>query len=501
MRLELTGISKRFGATSALSEVGFDVAQGERLAVLGENGAGKSTLMKILVGVHQADAGAMRLNGSAYAPASPGEALAAGVSIVYQEPSFFAHLSVLENFFVGRAPTDAAGNLAWARMRQQATAAFTQLDLKPELLGRAMGTLSLAEQQMVLIARAVDIKCQVLILDEPTSILTANEADRLFAIVERLAAHNVTTLYITHRFGEIPRVADRVVILRDGNLVADLPADEATHDIIVARMSGREVTRVTRRSTRAAGEALLRLDQLTRAGEYADIDLDVARGEIVGLYGLIGSGRTEIALTVFGDRAPQSGRMSLSGEPYRPASPRAAVAQGVAYLPEDRKTQGNFGHLSTGQNLASASLRSESTRWGILRRKALRGLVDRGIKALRIKAPSPDFPILGLSGGHQQKTLFARWLATDPQLLLLDEPTRGIDVGTKAELHTEIMRLADAGVGILIISSELPELFAVADRIEVLREGRIVASLVGEEITEDRVLRATLGVGEEGESA
>lgn len=498
MRMELNGITKRFGATTALSDVGFNLAESERLAVLGENGAGKSTLMKILMGVYHPDAGTMKLDGEAFAPASPRAALSAGVSIVYQEPSLFPHMSVLENFYVGRELTDAMGNLSWALMRRAAALAFQEIDLPQSLLARSMGTLSLAEQQMVLIARAVDINCKILILDEPTSLLTANEAEKLFQTIRKLSTKGVSILYITHRFDEIPKVAERVVILRDGALVADISAAEATHDVIVTKMSGRSVEAVKRRTNAHVSDPLLEIKNLTRAGEFDGVDLTVGSGEIVGLYGLVGAGRTELALTVFGDRQPESGSMTLRGTAYAPRTPQEAVEIGVAYLPEDRKSQGNFQHMSTGQNLASASLRRESNPLGILNRRALRDIVVRGIESLRIKAPSPEFSILGLSGGHQQKTLFARWLATSPSLLLLDEPTRGIDVGTKAEIHSEILRLADQGIGILIISSELPELFTVADRIEVLREGRVVASLAGDDINEEAVLRATLGIRNEG---
>lgn len=499
MRIEVAGLTKRFGATTALSEVGFSVAPGERLAVLGENGAGKSTLMKILMGVYSADTGTMRLNGEYYAPASPRSALAAGVSIVYQEPSFFPHLSVLENFFVGREQISRGGNLAWPVMRKAAAEAFGQLGIDESLLSRKMGTLSLAEQQMVLIARAVDVDCQVLILDEPTSILTANEAERLFGTVQQLAGCGVTILYITHRLDEIPQVADRVVILRDGALVADIGVDQAVQDLIVSKMSGRKVERVAQRAGKAGRDVLLSVRGLTRPGEFTEVDLTICAGEVVGLYGLVGSGRTEVALTLFGDRQPAAGKMTLAGAPYAPRSPEHAISRGVAYLPEDRKTQGNFRYMTTGQNLASASLKRESNSFGVLNSSRLRAVVRTGIETLKIKAPTPEFPILGLSGGHQQKTLFARWLATKPELLLLDEPTRGIDVGTKAEIHAEILRLADQGVGVLIISSELPELLAVSDRIDVLRQGRVVASLSGEEMNENAILMATLGIHEQKE--
>ncbi|WP_350258733.1 sugar ABC transporter ATP-binding protein [Scrofimicrobium sp. R131] len=497
-RLSLRGITKRFGATVALNDVSFDVLPGQRLAVLGENGAGKSTLMKILVGAYSPDEGKIELEGTPYSPASPAASMAAGVSIVYQEPSFFPHLTVLENFYVGRENTDKLGNLTWEAMRKHAAEALVDLDLDPRLLSRTMGTLSLAEQQMVLIARAVDVKCEVLILDEPTSILTASEVDRLFATIDRLATRGVSILYITHRFDEIPRVADRVVVLRDGVLAGDIPAGEATHDTIVKMMSGRTVQNVTRRQSRVERETLLQIKGLSRKGEFESIDLELEAGEILGLYGLVGAGRTELALCIFGDTQPESGEMLLRNETYRPKSPRQAMSKGVAYLPEDRKTQGNFRYMSTGQNIESASLDSFSNVFGKLNLSGLKKLGQDWLDRLRIKAPNLKFPVTGLSGGHQQKALLARWLATDPQLLLLDEPTRGIDVGTKAEIHSEILRLADQGIGVVIISSELPELFAVADRVVILREGKIAASLEGEAITEDAVLRATLGIDEMG---
>ncbi|RIJ71294.1 sugar ABC transporter ATP-binding protein [Nakamurella silvestris] len=499
--ITLHGVGKSFGATRALSDVSFSVAAGERLAVLGENGAGKSTLMKILAGVHPADTGTVRLGADPYTPASPAAAMAQGVSIVYQEPSFFEHLTVLENIFTGRELVDVLGQLAWRRMRRQATEAFADLKLDPGLLDRPMGSLSLAEQQQVLIARAVHDRCRVLILDEPTSILTANEAERLFDVVDRLAAAGVAILYITHRFDELARVADRFVILKDGVLVADLPTP-ADHNEIIRLMSGRQIDTVSARENTVAAAELLTVRGLHRPGEFEDIDLTVHEGEIVGLYGLVGAGRTELALSIFGDNPASAGAMTLSGSSYRPGSAREAIAAGVAYLPEDRKTQGIFPAMSTGKNIAAASLDRFAGGLGRLDRTGLNTMVAEGISRLRIKAPTPDFPITGLSGGHQQKTLFARWLATDPKLFILDEPTRGIDVGTKAEIHSQIIGFADQGMGVLIISSELPELLAVCDRILVMRAGRLVADLRGEDRNEAAILRATLGVddadGKEG---
>ena len=492
--LTARAVSKRFGATRALSEVDLRLVAGERLAVLGENGAGKSTLMKILAGVYPPDSGAMTLDGRPYRPGSPADALAAGVSIVYQEPSFFPRLTVLENLFVGRELRAVGGGVHWRRMRSAAHDLFTSLEMPIDLLGRRMDELSLAEQQLVLIARAVDQDSKVLILDEPTSILTARETDRLFGLVDQLAARGVAILYITHRFDELERVADRFVVLKDGQLAGELPAENADHDRIIELMTGRAVER-TEHTGRGGGAPtpVLELDNLAASGLYSDVSLTVGGGEIVGLYGLVGAGRTELALTVFGVLKPSRGRMRLGGRPYAPRSVRHAMAQGVAYLPEDRKTQGIFPSLSVGVNLTAATLPRFTRRLGVLNTLKEDGMVGTWIRQLNIKVTSAADDILSLSGGHQQKVLLARCLATDPRVLVLDEPTRGIDVGTKAEIHRMIIDLARGGLAVLVISSELPELLALAERVYVLREGAVAAEFTQGDITEQAVLRATLG--------
>lgn len=494
--LEVSELSKSFGATAALSAASFTLAAGERLAVLGENGAGKSTLIKAIAGVHRPDAGHMRLLGEEYAPASPAAALAAGVSIVYQEPSFFARLSVLENLFVGREIRDRAGQVAWGAMRDRARALFERLELPTRLLGRRMDALSLAEQQLVLIARAVDVEARILILDEPTSILTDMEAQRLFETVDRLAADGVGILYITHRFDELEHVADRMIVLKDGVLVGEMAQEGATQDQILELMAGRRVDATVERDVATSGEVVLELEDVSVADVVHGVTLDVRRGEVVGLYGLVGSGRTELALGVFGDLPVTGGRMRLHGKPYVPVSPRRAMDAGIAYLPEDRKTEGIFAHMDTASNLTAARLPSLVGRLDVIRRKEERSVARHWVDRLRIKAPTLAFPVMGLSGGHQQKVLFARQLATEPELLVLDEPTRGIDVETKTEIQRMIISAARGGKAVLVISSDLPELLAVSDRVYVMREGRVGAALSGAEITEDAVLRATMGVEE-----
>ncbi|TDE27658.1 sugar ABC transporter ATP-binding protein [Nonomuraea mesophila] len=492
--LSVSGLSKSFGATTALADVGFTLAAGERLAVLGENGAGKSTLIKMIAGVYPPDRGKMTLDGAPHRPSSPGAALAGGISVVYQEPSFFPRLSVLENLYVGREPRDRAGQVDWRRMRGRGEELFRRLDVPVELLTRRMDALSLAEQQLALIARAVDIEAKVLILDEPTSILTDAEVRRLFLIVQRLSEAGVGVLYITHRFEELEHVADRFIVLKDGRLAGDLPASEADHDRILEMMSGRPVNAAISRSAAQPRPVVLETSGLTVPGAVSDVDLTVRRGEVVGLYGLVGAGRTELALTVFGVLRPTAGTMRVDDRPHTPRGPRDAMAAGIAYLPEDRKTLGIFPGMDTLSNITAVKLPELLGRLGVIRRAEERKLATTWIDRLRIKAPTPAFPITGLSGGHQQKALFARQLATEPRILILDEPTRGIDVATKTDIQQRLVEVAREGTAVLVVSSDLPELLAVSDRVYVMREGRVAAELSGDDLTEDAVLRATMGV-------
>ena len=492
------GLSLSFGATQALRDVDIDVHAGERVVVVGENGAGKSTLMKVLAGVVRPDRGAMTFEGQAYAPASPGEAIGLGVAMVHQEPTFFPQLSVLENVFMGREIRGRAGNLRWSAMRTEGRELFRTLDLPVRLLERRMDLLSLGEQQLTLIARALHQDARLLILDEPTSILTDTEAELLFQLVDGHVAAGGGVLYISHRMREFPRVADRVIVLKDGKVVADLPVAAADDQTLVRHMSGRDVLAFQRGEQRSRSERpVLSLQGLTHEGAYSDVSLDVHGGEVVGLYGLMGSGRTEIALTVFGAMRPDAGTMELDGAPYRPQSPSQAVRAGVAYVPEDRKSLGLYALMSCGANLSSAAL-PRLTRHSLIQRQLESRVVDNGYASLSVKSTGADESILNLSGGNQQKILLARWLANDPHLLLLDEPTRGIDVGTKAEIHRLVDDQAQKGRAVLLISSELPELLALSDRVYVLYQGAVAAELPGGADSEEDVLTATMGAHSDG---
>jgi ABC-type sugar transport system ATPase subunit len=502
--LSASGISKRFGATRALSDVSFTVRAGERVAIMGENGAGKSTLMKIFAGVHTPEAGSMTLRGENYAPQSPTDAIEAGVSTVYQEPSGFSHMTVLENLYMGRQITRRGGWLDKKAMAEEAGSLLSRLALPAKLLERRMGALSLAEQQQVLIARAVAHRAQVLILDEPTSILTDTEADRLFATVDQLSAGGTAICYITHRFDELDRVADRFIVLRDGRNAGE--TDSPDRDQLLRMMGSVEelavdpedgfvssATTATKGPAQARSEPVLAVDGLTSAGTFQDVSLEVRPGQIVGLYGLVGAGRSELALALFGELPVDSGTITYLGRPYRPRSSRVALGMGIAYLPEDRKTQGIFPHMTVGENLAAAALGRVSRR-GLLSVAGESRLTTSWMKDLAIKAEGAGVPITSLSGGNQQKVLLARLMATQPKLLMLDEPTRGIDVGTKKEIHRRIRELADDGMAVLLITSEMAELLGLSDTVHVLHEGRMSRTLSGAEITETTILRAATGL-------
>ncbi len=489
------GLSKSFGATKAMQGVDLTVFPGECVVIVGENGAGKSTLMKTLAGVIQPDLGHMVFCGNEYHPSSPAEAISAGVSIVHQEPTFFPQLSVLENIFMGREVKSRFGNLRWGPMRDEGQALFEKLQIPVRLLERRMEELSLGEQQLALIARAIHQDARLLILDEPTSILTDSEAELLFSLLDGHTSRGGGLLYISHRMNEFDRVGDRILVLKDGCLVGELNVSQANEAKLIQLMSGRDIAAYEHVGERAvrSEQPVLSVRNLCKQSMYSGINLDVHAGEVVGLYGLMGSGRTEIALTVFGQWKPDSGTMSLDARSLRPRNPAEAMKRGIAYIPEDRKALGIYPLMSCEANLSSAIL-PRLTRRGFIRRSDERAAVLAEYRSLSIKSRDPEQSILDLSGGNQQKVLLARWLATGPRLLLLDEPTRGIDVATKSELHRLIRSQANTGIGVLLISSELPELLALSDRVYVLHQGAVTAELPGGQGSEEAVLRATMGV-------
>ena len=480
--LAIAGLSKSFCGVPALRAVQLQVLPGEVHALLGENGAGKSTLMKCVSGALQPDAGTMHWLGRPHRPRTPAEALRAGIHLIYQEFNLVPGLSISENVCLGREPR--RGRLFCARDRAraltQAALARLGLDLDPD---RRVGTLSVAEQQLVEISKALVHECRLLAMDEPTATLTPRETERLFAVVRELRDRGVGVIYITHRLEEVERICDRATILRDGAWVSTDPVAAVTRATIIARMVGRELGTGYPQRPPCTGPVLLELCGLTRAGQYDAISLTLGEGEMLGLFGLVGSGRTELALGLIGSPPAERGRMLLRGTAVAPRNPRHARALGLGLLSEDRARSGIVPERSVRENVLLGA--------GVPARHE-RQVYERLAQQLRIRTPSPRTRIAELSGGNQQKALLARLLASDAEILIVDEPTRGIDVGAKAEIHEALHRLTAAGKAVLLISSELPEILGMADRIAVLARGRLTGVLTRAAATREAVMELAI---------
>lgn len=477
--LELAGISKSFLGVRALHGAGLRLFPGEVHALMGQNGAGKSTLIKVLTGVHEADAGTIRLGGETIRPRSPLEAQRLGISTVYQEVNLCPNLSVAENVFAGRYPRR-AGCIAWGAMNRQAQALLARLNLHVDVT-RLLGSYPVAVQQMVAIARALSVSARVLVLDEPTSSLDEDEVARLFAVLRKLRGEGLAILFVTHFLDQVYQIADRITVLRNGELVGEHRVEALPAPALIAAMVGRELA-ARREAERApeevrdAAAALVELRGLGRKNVVHPTDLALHAGEIVGVAGLLGSGRTELAQLVFGLQQADRGELRVRGESRRVERPARAVALGMAMLPEDRKTDGIVSELSVRENIVLALQGQRGVLNQLPEQEQVR-LAQSFVQALGIKAADLDMPIGQLSGGNQQKALLARWLATRPALLILDEPTRGIDVAAKQEVMDEILRLAEDGMAVLFISSEIDEVMRVSHRVAVLRDRRKIAEL------------------------
>ncbi|WP_138894216.1 sugar ABC transporter ATP-binding protein [Streptomyces chryseus] len=491
--LTMSGITKSFPGVRALDGVDLEVQAGEVHCLLGQNGAGKSTLIKVLAGVHQPDGGEITWQGAAVTLKSPIAAMRLGIATIYQELDLVEGLSVAENIFLGHEPTTAGFVVRGRQARASATALLERLGHAEIDAGSLVGSLSAAQQQIVSMARALSHDVRLIVMDEPSAALDPDEVDNLFRIVAGLTADGVAVVYISHRLEEIRRIGDRVTVLKDGRAVAvGLPARSTPTRDVVALMTGRDVEYVFPRrpgdGARAAGaEPVLRVEGLSRDGEFAALDLDVRPGEIVGLAGLVGSGRSEVLETVYGARKPSTGRVLVDGRPLRPGSVRAAVRAGIGLAPEERKAQGLLMLESVTRNVSVSTL-SRFSRGGWLDRTAEREAARAATRELSLRPDNPDAPVRTLSGGNQQKAVLARWLLRGCRVLLLDEPTRGVDVGARAELYAVIRRLADEGLAVLLVSSEVPEVLGLADRVLVLREGRVVHTAPARELDEHRVL-------------
>ncbi len=495
--LQLRGVSKAFGTTQALGDVSFDLLPGEVHALAGENGAGKSTLLGILTGVVSPDGGTISVDGNVGAIDGPAHAQALGIGTVFQELSLAGSLSVAENIFAGRLPT-VAGLVRWKELRRRARevlAAFG-MDIPVE---HAVDSLPAGSRQIVEIAKALSLNLRILLLDEPTSALTSDEVDALLGIVGRLKARGIGIVYVSHKLAEVFRIADRVTVLRDGHVVSTRPAGATSTEMVVHDMVGRELASFEG-AEHKPGPVALEARGLSRRGEFAGIDLALCSGEVVGLAGLIGARRTELARTLAGLAAPHAGVVAVRGQPVRLRSLRDAIAHGIAYVPEDRKTEGLFLTRSVVDNATVTTLRRLS-RFGLIDGGASRAAARGAVETFRIRTGGFGMPAGSLSGGNQQKLMLAKWLAIRPGIVIVNEPTKGVDIEAKREIHNELRRLAAGGAAILVVSSDLPELLAVSDRLVVMREGRIVGTVEGRNATEEDVMRLAAGGDRLGEAA
>ena len=492
--LQMNGISKSFPGVRALSNVSFDLQKGEVHALVGENGAGKSTLMKILSGMYQADEGEIELNGEALRKTGLRDMLNAGISVIYQELNLINHLTIAENIFLGREPRHKSGLIDWKTMYahvEELMASF-KIDLNPRA---KVYTISPAFQQVVEIVKALSLKSEILVMDEPTAPLTGNEVDRLFDIIANLKSQGVSIIYISHRLEELQHVADRVTILRDGQCITTKPLGELSTDEIIHHMVGRHLTEQYPHADITLGEELLRVENLTKEGLCRDVNFSVKSGEIVGFTGLVGAGRTEIMELIYGHRKKDSGRIFFRGEEINLRSPRDAVRKGIGLIPEERKKQGLILGLSVFDNAAITVLERFS-RFGFLQRKVITKKVKDMIRDIDIKTPSANQLTQNLSGGNQQKVVLSKWFIRDCNLYIFDEPTRGIDVGAKVEIYKLMQSLAGEGAGIIMVSSELTEIMNMSDRIEVVFDGRIVKEFTKDETNEEEVMEYSLGLRE-----
>lgn len=491
------GICKSFPGVQALDDVSITVRRGRLNALVGENGAGKSTLMNILSGVFPQDKGEILFGNHPVSFRNPRDAQQAGIATIFQELNLVPHLSVSENIFLGREPRNRLGLIDDRKMQSQASALLTTLGLriKPQT---PIARLPVGSQQIVEIAKAMSVDARVIIMDEPTSAISEQEIELLFRLIQQLKARGVGIIYITHKLDELNHIADDLTVFRDGQFIAEKPFAEVSHDDIVRLMVGRDIAAPTR-SPSAVGSEVLTIRNLSlahpeRAGDYTvhEAAFTVHRGEILGLFGIMGAGRTELLETIFGLHAhTASGQILVDGKPAAIRSPQDAIRAGIALAPEDRKTDGLVLGMSVVENVSLPSL-AGATRLGIVHPARERKLVQPLVERLRVKTKSLSEPVVNLSGGNQQKVVLSKWLAAQPKVLLLDEPTRGIDINAKREIYTLITELAGSGIGIVMASSELPEVLSLADRILVLAEGRITAEFHRKEATEENVLHAAL---------
>jgi rhamnose transport system ATP-binding protein len=488
--IELVDIYKTFGSTPVLEGVSLPLFPGEVHSLMGENGAGKSTLVKIMAGLHLADKGAIRVNGHDVLFRSTAQAQHAGVSVIYQEPTLFRDLSIAENVFMHRQPKTSYGWIDYAEMNRAVTEHLNQMavSLRPEdpVLG-----LSIADQQIVEIIKALTFEAKVLIMDEPTAALSLEEVKRLFQLIERLRGKGVAVMFVSHRLEEVFAISQRLTVMRDGRVVGSGPIEEWTTDKVIRKMVGRSLEALYPKEKVEPGKVMLRVRNLRRAGVFKDISFDVRQGEIVCLAGLVGAGRTEVARAIFGIDTLDSGEVFVGDTTLRNHTPQEAMAAGIGYVPEDRQQQGLVMEMTAMRNVTLTVLH-QLQRFGLVSREKEREIAAQWTQRMQLKGHIEE-PVNILSGGNQQKVVLAKWLATKPKLLIVDEPTRGVDVGAKSEVHRTLSQLAQEGMAIIMISSELPEVIGMADRVLVMHEGKIAAELSRSEATEEAIMFAATG--------
>jgi len=489
--VELVSITKQFGTVQVLRDVDLNLYPGEVHALVGENGAGKSTLVKILAGIHRPDAGIIRIGGKEVELHNSAQSRNAGIAVIHQEPTLFPDLNVAENVYMGRHPRDRFGRVNWKHMYQEVERLFTSLDVRLNVYTPVQG-LSVADQQLVEIAKALSLDSRVLIMDEPTAALSAHEVHELFTIVRQLRERGVAILFVSHRLEEIFELAERVTVLRDGRRVSTAPIAELTTEEIIRQMVGRELATLYPKHSVEAGEVALDVRHLTRRGTFEDVTFQVRKGEILGFAGLVGAGRTEVARVIFGIDQADTGEIHIGGKQVHIHSPQTAMKYGIAYVPEDRHQHGLLMDFSIARNMTLPVLRQMSL-FGLVNQQRERETARDYSTRLQVHSTGIDQLVKALSGGNQQKVVLAKWLITNPSVLILDEPTRGIDVGSKAEVHRIISELASQGLAIILISSELPEVLAMADRVLVMHEGRITAEFTHAEVDQEKVMFAATG--------
>lgn len=485
--LQMSGVQKRFGGAVALQGTNLSIRAGEIHALLGENGAGKSTMLKILAGVHVNDGGTIKLGSKDFLTGSPQDSIEQGIAVIYQEPSLFLDLTLAENVFIGRQPKKGR-IIDWKFAQNEAKRLFKELgvDLDPKRQARG---LSIADQQVVEIAKALSMNANIILMDEPTAALSATEVERLMTVMKSLKAANKAVIFVSHRLDEVFAISDFITVMRDGATVSENPVEKTDLQKVIKEMVGRELTEMFPKTENKIGSVVLEVNDLTNPAYFRNISFNVKKGEIVALAGLVGAGRSEVARAIFGVDKYETGSVKINGKALPAGSPVAAMKEKIALVPEDRRQQGLFMVAGVNRNISIESFTNLVDK-GLINFKRERELTNTWKEKLSIKFSNQNDPVERLSGGNQQKTVLAKWLATDPDLLIVDEPTRGIDVATKAEVHRLINQAASEGKAVLMISSELPEVLGMADRIIVMREGRQVAELSRKEATQEKVISA-----------